>query len=75
MKINDFRKENRPAVNNKLLTTKEVLALLGDVPRSTFYRWRQLGIGPRSIKLPNGEKRYRLADIEAWLRDHEEVAA
>ncbi|MFG2110160.1 helix-turn-helix transcriptional regulator [Micromonospora sp. LZ34] len=60
---------------NKLLTTKEVLVLLGDVPRSTFYRWRQLGLGPRSIKLPNGEIRYRPADVDKWLRDHEEVAA
>ena len=60
---------------DKLLTTKQVLSLLGDVPRSTFYRWRQLGIGPRSIKLPNGEIRYRIADVDDWLRDREEVAA
>ncbi len=59
---------------NKLLCTKDVLALLGDVPRSTFYRWRQLGIGPRSIKLPNGEIRFRLADVERWLSEHEDAA-
>jgi predicted DNA-binding transcriptional regulator AlpA len=51
------------------------LELLGDVPRSTFYRWRQLGIAPRSIKLPNGEIRFRQADIDAWVEAHEEVAA
>jgi predicted DNA-binding transcriptional regulator AlpA len=60
---------------SKLLTTKEVLVLLGDVPRSTFYRWRQLRVAPRSIKLPNGEIRYRSADIDAWIKEHEERAA
>lgn len=60
---------------SRLLTTKQVLELLGDVPQSTFYRWRQLGIAPRSIKLPNGEIRFRQADIDAWVEAHEEVAA
>lgn len=58
---------------DKLLSAREVMALLGDVPRSTFYRWRQLGIGPQSIKLPNGKTRYRLSAVERWLADHEEV--
>jgi predicted DNA-binding transcriptional regulator AlpA len=60
---------------SRLLTTKQVLELLGDVSRSTFYRWRQLGIAPRSIKLPSGEIRFRQADIDAWVEAHEEVAA
>ncbi len=60
---------------DKLLSTKEVLALLGDVPRSTFYRWRQLGLAPRSYKLPNGEIRYRVSDVDAWLEQHTDRAA
>ncbi len=62
-------------LTRKLLTTKEVLALLGDVPRSTFYRWRQLGLGPRSYKLPNGEIRFSERDIESWLEQHRDGVA
>jgi predicted DNA-binding transcriptional regulator AlpA len=36
-----------------LLTISEVIAELR-IPRATFYRWRQLRKGPRSIRLPNG---------------------
>ncbi len=68
------RKE-KGTVSGKLLNTKEVLALLGDVPRSTFYRWRQLGIAPRAYKLPNGEIRYRPSDVEAWLERHRDGIA
>ncbi len=40
-----------------------------------LYRWRQLGRGPRSIKLPNGDVRIRVCDLEEWLRDLEDNAA
>jgi predicted DNA-binding transcriptional regulator AlpA len=56
------------------LTVPEVIAVLR-IPRSTFYRWRQLGRGPRSIKLPNGDVRIRLCDLEDWLHDLEDNAA
>ena len=56
------------------LTIPEVIAVLR-VPRSTFYRWRQLGRGPRSIKLPNGDVRIRQSDLERWLRELEDQAA
>lgn len=56
------------------LTISEVIAVLR-VPRSTFYRWRQLGRGPRSIKLPNGDVRIRQSDLEHWLCDLEDHAA
>jgi predicted DNA-binding transcriptional regulator AlpA len=56
------------------LTIPEVIAVLR-VPRSTFYRWRQLGRGPRSIKLPNGDVRIRQSDLERWLRGLEDKAA
>ena len=59
---------------DELLTVAQVIAELG-VPRSTFYRWRQLRIGPQSIKLPNGSVRIRRSALVAWLRSHEEVAA
>jgi excisionase family DNA binding protein len=59
---------------NELLTIPEVIAELG-VPRSTFYRWRQLRIGPRSIKLPNGQVRIRRSALDAWLKQCEDGAA
>jgi predicted DNA-binding transcriptional regulator AlpA len=57
----------------RLLTIKDVMTELA-VPRSTFYRWRQLGVGPRCIKLPNGDIRIRRADLDAWLSDREDAA-
>jgi predicted DNA-binding transcriptional regulator AlpA len=58
-------------VVEEMLTVRELLAELR-IPRSTFYRWRQLGTAPKSIKLPNGEVRVRRSALEAWLREREE---
>jgi predicted DNA-binding transcriptional regulator AlpA len=63
----------KPGLERKLLTVATVLAEL-DVPRSTFYKWRRLGIAPRCIKLPNGEVRIRRADLDKWLAQREDVA-
>jgi predicted DNA-binding transcriptional regulator AlpA len=49
------------------MTVREVLAELNGVSRDTFYRWRQLGVAPRAIRLPNGELRVRRADFLHWL--------
>lgn len=49
-----------------LMTIAEVIAELR-IPRATFYRWRQLRKGPRSIKLPNGDIRIRRTELERWL--------
>lgn len=49
-----------------LLTIPDVIAELG-VPRATFYRWRQLGRGPRAVKLPNGQVRIRRSALDKWL--------
>jgi hypothetical protein len=37
------------------------------VSRRTFYRWRELGIGPRCLKIPNGELRSWRSEFAAWL--------
>lgn len=55
------------------LTIKEVITDLKVAP-ATFYRWRQLGKGPRSIKLPNGDVRIRRSEYERWLAEREEAA-
>jgi predicted site-specific integrase-resolvase len=58
-----------------LMTVPDVLAELRDVSRRTFYRWRELGLAPACIKLPNGELRVRREDFAAWLDDRMEDAA
>lgn len=68
------RPTEEPTRERRLLTVAALLAEL-DVPRSTFYKWRRLGIAPRCIKLPNGEVRVRRADLDAWLREREDLAA
>ena len=56
---------------DELLTIEEVIAELR-VPRSTFYRWREKGIGPRMMKLPSGAVRIRRTALEEWLRGLED---
>jgi predicted site-specific integrase-resolvase len=49
------------------MTVREVLAELNGVSRDTFYRWRQLGVAPPAIRLPNGELRIKRAEFVRWL--------
>ena len=63
---------NPDADVDPLLTLPQVLTELA-VPRSTFYRWRQLGDAPPAIRLPSGQLRFRRADLDAWIRDHTEL--
>lgn len=58
-----------------LMTVPQVLAELGGVSRRTFYRWRELGVAPACLRLPNGELRVYRSDFLAWLDGlHEEAA-
>ncbi|QUI33885.1 excisionase [Streptomyces alfalfae] len=54
------------------MTVQEVLDDLKVAP--PIYRWRQLGKGPRSIKLPNGDVRIRRSEYERWLAEWEDAA-
>ena len=38
----------------------------------TLAGWRQRGIAPPSIKMPSGARRYRKADLDRWIAEHEE---
>jgi predicted DNA-binding transcriptional regulator AlpA len=60
---------------DELLTVAEVLAELNGVARSTFNKWRALGIAPRCIKLPNGDLRVRRSVLQAWVAEREELPA
>ncbi|ROO62028.1 AlpA family transcriptional regulator [Micromonospora sp. Llam0] len=61
-------------MDDELLTVPQVLSALNGVSRRTFYRWRELGIAPECIKLPNGELRIGRRDLRAWLERHREAA-
>jgi hypothetical protein len=57
------------------MTVREVLAELKGVSRRTFYRWREIGIAPECIRLPNGELRVWRSAFRAWLDERREAAA
>ena len=57
----------------KLLTLAEVCHELQNA-LSTFYDWRAKGTSPRCIKLPNGQVRVRLTDLDTWLNTREDAA-
>jgi predicted DNA-binding transcriptional regulator AlpA len=65
----------KDATREDLMTVPDVLAELRGVSRRTFYRWRELGIAPACIRLPNGSLRIRREDFRAWLDQHSEEAA
>ncbi|MFB7755134.1 helix-turn-helix transcriptional regulator [Streptomyces sp. NPDC056121] len=60
-------------LRDEMLTIPEVIEEIG-VPRATFYRWRHLRKGPKSIKLPNGAVRIRRSELERWIGTLEEAA-
>jgi predicted DNA-binding transcriptional regulator AlpA len=43
-----------------------------DMSRAAFYRMRARGKGPKCLKLPNGQLRFRRSDFDAWLDNCEE---
>ena len=65
-RVTGRRAKSRAAAHDELLTVPEVIAELG-VAKATFYRWRQLGKAPQSIRLPNGQVRIRRSVLEGWL--------
>ncbi|MFD9722817.1 helix-turn-helix transcriptional regulator [Streptomyces sp. NPDC059072] len=62
-------------MKDELMTVPEVLSELKGISRRTFYRWRELGLAPEALKLPNGELRVWRSDFLTWLRSREGAAA
>jgi hypothetical protein len=60
---------------DRLMTVAEMCSELGNVSRRTFYRWRELGLAPEYLKIPNGELRAWRSDFLAWLDSLREGAA
>jgi predicted DNA-binding transcriptional regulator AlpA len=57
----------RSEAEDELLTVAQMCAELGDISRRTFYRWREVGTGPKCLKIPNGELRAWRSEFSAWL--------
>ena len=49
-------------LDKQWLSVSQVCEFLG-ISKSTFYKWRQMGLAPESRRLPNGDLRVR----EDWL--------
>jgi excisionase family DNA binding protein len=62
--------QTRDGRGERLLTTIEAAEYL-NVSRRTLARWLREGIGPPSIKLPSGARRYRKADLDRWIAEHQ----
>lgn len=53
-----------------MLKQRDVAEMLG-VTNETLIRWRNLGQAPPFIKLPSGLIRYRIEDVERWIKKNE----
>ncbi|MDO0914620.1 helix-turn-helix domain-containing protein [Streptomyces sp. DT2A-34] len=56
------------------LATPDEVADYLKIPKRTLDQWRYLGIGPKSVRVGR-HCRYRWADVERWLAEHERGAA
>jgi predicted DNA-binding transcriptional regulator AlpA len=60
-----------PTLVDELLSVAEICTEL-KISRRTFYRWRELRVGPAAIKLPNGEIRVLRSVLTTWLATFQE---
>jgi predicted DNA-binding transcriptional regulator AlpA len=73
MKTAGHDTHDRPG--DQLMTVADMCAELGGLSRRTFYRWRELGTGPRCLKIPNGELRVWRREFLDWLESLRDRAA
>ena len=62
--------QKRRDQGEQLLTPQQAAKYL-NVSIRTLAAWRQRGIGPPSLKLPSGARRYRKADLDRWIAEHQ----
>ena len=63
------RAMSKNPLESQLLTPEDLAAALQLQPQSLAV-WRSRGDGPRYVKV-GGRVRYRVADVEAWLRQRD----
>ena len=57
-------------MSRTLLTVAEVCEELG-VHYKTMQKWRARGVGPKAVRLPNGQLRIDRAELDAWMESLE----
>jgi predicted DNA-binding transcriptional regulator AlpA len=75
MTVQSPQRDHHEPPADRLMTIADMCAELGGLSRRTFYRWRELGSGPQSLKIPNGEIRTWRSDFLAWLESLREGTA
>ena len=60
-------------MNDRFMTEREVMAVLGIRSRSTLWRWEKDGEFPRRYRLGKSCVRYRESEIEEWVLRREPV--
>lgn len=61
-------------VSQVWLTVDDVCTEL-QIARSTWEKWRQKGVAPKAVRLPNGQLRIRREWLDAWLADRLQVGS
>ena len=57
-------------MQNHLITNKEAAHYLGIAP-GTLQNWRWLGKGPRFVQVGPQAVRYRLSDLDSYIKDRQ----
>jgi predicted DNA-binding transcriptional regulator AlpA len=61
------RKRDGRALRRRLLRAEKASRLC-DVSLATWWRWDSAGKIPAGLKITGGSKRWRLEELEAWIR-------
>lgn len=75
MKTKTATRDSQELPADQLMSVADMCAELGGLSRRTFYRWRELGTGPRCLKIPNGELRAWRSEFLDWLESLRDRAA
>lgn len=67
----DGDQKSRESLDKDRLLTPQQLANMLNLPIASIYDMRYRGTGPTAIKISGKALRFRLSDVEAWLRDRE----
>jgi excisionase family DNA binding protein len=70
-RLGSVMNRQRDQGEEQLLTPQQAAKYL-NISVRTLAEWRRRGIGPPSIKLPSGARRYRRADLDRWIETHRE---